>query len=274
MRYSEALFGTVMDIPDKTKDNVKARVDLATLCDRPRYEMKTPRPGRQWRKTPADFVLTRPQKKEALEWIQKLQFPDGYVANLRRGVNLTTMRINGLKSHDYHIWIERLLPVMVRGYLPDNIWRVLAELSNFFRQLCAKELSWVVISDMEKVAPVLLCKLEKIFPPAFFNPMQHLLLHLPYEARMGGLCSTVGAIQLRDVRRSFERNAKINVKLKLLLQSHIFWRRCQTSQPNTMVTIFPACIIHPLVTMLAIMNRVSASSEDNLEVQVMRGTRP
>ena len=61
-------------------------------------------------------------KKEALEWIQKLQFPDGYAANLRRGVNLTTMRINGLKSHDYHIWIERLLPVMVRGYLPDNIY--------------------------------------------------------------------------------------------------------------------------------------------------------
>ena len=90
----------------------------------------------------------------------------------------------------------------------------------------------------------------------------------------GGLCSTVGAIQLRDVRSSFERNAKINIKLKLLLQSHIFWRGCQTSQPNTIVTIFPACIIHPLVTMLAIINRVSASSEDNLEVQVMRGTRP
>jgi len=220
------------------------------------------------------FRPNEAQKKDALEWIQKLQFPDGYAANLRRGVNLTTMRINGLKSHNYHIWIERFLPVMVRGYLPDNIWRVLAELSNFFRQLCAKELSRVVISDMEKMAPVLLCKLEKIFPPAFFNPMQHLLLHLPYEARMGGLCSTVGAIQLRDVRRSFERNAKINVKWKLLLQSLIFWRRCQTSQLNTMVKIFPACIIHPLVTMLAIMNRVSASSEDNLEVQVMRGTRP
>ena len=63
------------------------------------------------------------------------------------------MRINGLKSHDYHIWIERLLPVMYRAYLPDNIWQVLAELSNFFRQLCAKELSQAVILDMEKVAP-------------------------------------------------------------------------------------------------------------------------
>jgi len=63
---------------------------------------------------------------------------------------------------------------------------VLAELSYFFHQLCAKELSRAVVADMEKMAPVLLCKLEKIFPPGFFNPMQHLILHLSYEARMGG----------------------------------------------------------------------------------------
>jgi hypothetical protein len=84
-------------------------------------------------------------------------FPDGYAANLRRGVNLTTMRINGLKSHDYHIWIERLLPLMVRGYLPDHIWKVLAELSYFFRILCAKELSKKQVKKLEEAAPVLLC---------------------------------------------------------------------------------------------------------------------
>jgi hypothetical protein len=39
-----------------------------------------------------------------------------------------------------------------------------------------------MIADLEKVAPVLLCKLEKIFPPDFFNLMKHLILHLPYEA--------------------------------------------------------------------------------------------
>jgi hypothetical protein len=66
------------------------------------------------------------------------------------------------------------------------VWLALAELSYFFCQLCAKELSQTVIDDLENVVPVLLCKLEKIFPPSFFNPMQHLILHLPYEARMGG----------------------------------------------------------------------------------------
>jgi hypothetical protein len=28
--------------------------------------------------------------------------------------------------------------------------------------------------------------MEKIFPPGFFNQMQHLLIHLPYEAKVGG----------------------------------------------------------------------------------------
>jgi hypothetical protein len=28
--------------------------------------------------------------------------------------------------------------------------------------------------------------MEKFFPPRFFNPMQHLLIHLPYQAKVGG----------------------------------------------------------------------------------------
>jgi hypothetical protein len=75
---------------------------------------------------------------------------------------------------------------MVQDYVTEHMWLVLAELSYFFLQLCAKELSRTVIDNLEKVAPVLLCKLEKIFPPGFFNLMQHLILRLPYEAQMGG----------------------------------------------------------------------------------------
>jgi len=96
-----------------------------------------------------------------------------------------------MKSHDFHIWIERLLPAMVRGYVPDHIWQVLAELSYFFHQLCAKELDRSVVRDLEKAAPVLVCKLEKIFPPGFFLLMQHLIVHLPYEASMGGRAGSV-----------------------------------------------------------------------------------
>ena len=121
-----------------------------------------------------------------LQQFQDLKFSDAYAANLTCGVNLLQRKIFGLKSHDYHVFIERLLPVAFRGFIPDNIWCCLAELSFFYRQLCAKELSKDVVRSLEDNVIVLLCKLEKIFPPGFFNVMQHLIIHLPYEARLGG----------------------------------------------------------------------------------------
>jgi hypothetical protein len=68
----------------------------------------------------------------------------------------------------------------------DDVWIVLADLSYFYRQLCAKEIVVEMMQKLEKEIPVLLCKMEKFFPPGFFNPMQHLLIHLPYEAKVGG----------------------------------------------------------------------------------------
>jgi hypothetical protein len=62
---------------------------------------------------------------------------------------------------------------------------VIAELRYFYRQLCAKEIVVVMMEKLEKEIPVLLCKMEKILTPGFFNPMQHLLIHLPYEAKVG-----------------------------------------------------------------------------------------
>ncbi|GKV42182.1 hypothetical protein SLEP1_g49619 [Rubroshorea leprosula] len=37
----------------------------------------------------------------------------------------------------------------------------------------------------EKIVETI-CKLEKVFPPAFFDSMEHLAIHLPYEAKVGG----------------------------------------------------------------------------------------
>jgi len=67
---------------------------------------------------------------------------------------------------------------------------------------------------------------------------------------MGGQYRAVGAIQLRDVERYLEINVKINAKLKLPSQRHIFWRRYQTSHQNTMLTTFLASTIYSLVTIL------------------------
>ena len=76
---------------------------------------------------------------------------------------------------------------MLRGFIPEDEWLVLVELSYFFCILYVKELLPRMVDDMEEFAPEFLCKLEKIFPLGFFNPMHHLILHRSTEARLGGL---------------------------------------------------------------------------------------
>ena len=182
----EALFGTLFGT-EKDKDNVKARVDQESLCNRKSQNMRQPKGKKNWEKPKAWFNLGRPPMREMILWVKmQLMFPDGYAANLKRGASIDKLKIFGLKSHDWHIWLERVMPVMLRGFIPEDEWLVLAELSYFFRALCVKELSPDVLDELEELAPELICKLEKIFPPGFFNPMQHLILHLPTEARFGG----------------------------------------------------------------------------------------
>jgi hypothetical protein len=94
---------------------------------------------------------------------------------------------------------------MVRGYVPKHVWLALAELSYFFRQLYAKELARTMIADLERMTPVLLCKLEKIFPPGFFNPMQHLILHLPYEARMARARAGTLVLSNREMSKDYPK---------------------------------------------------------------------
>jgi hypothetical protein len=52
---------------------------------------------------------------------EKIKFHDGYAIRLKRCVNVDDGKIHGLKSHEYHIIMERVLPIMLRGYLDDNI---------------------------------------------------------------------------------------------------------------------------------------------------------
>jgi hypothetical protein len=57
----------------------------------------------------------------------------------------STGKLIGLKSLDYHIIMERILPVMFQGYFDDAVWMVLTELSYFYRQPCAKEITAEVV---------------------------------------------------------------------------------------------------------------------------------
>jgi hypothetical protein len=112
----EALIHTCMHF-EKTKGNLRARRDLAMLCDRPTQVLND-----NGKPPHALFCLTSKDKIKVMRWMKKIKFPDGYVVGLKRDVNLKIGKLTGLKSHDFQILIERIIPVMFRGYMPDAMW--------------------------------------------------------------------------------------------------------------------------------------------------------
>ena len=107
----EAIWNTCFDIAEKSKDNVKPRLDLAIICNRPSMHLMQKSNG-QWDRPRGPFNVHKNVKPTILQLFKELQFPDSYASNLKRGVNLLQKKNFGLKSHDYHIFMERLLPIV------------------------------------------------------------------------------------------------------------------------------------------------------------------
>jgi len=78
------------------------------------------------------------------------------------------------------------MPAGLRGLVRQDVYEAIAELGDFFRELCSRNLKIDVVKGLKEKIPVILCKLEKIFPPAFFDVMVHLVVHLPDEALLRG----------------------------------------------------------------------------------------
>jgi hypothetical protein len=94
-------------------------------------------------------------------WMKRLKFSNGYVVGLRLSVNMMTGKLIGLKRHDYHIIMERLMSIIFQGNLNNAVWMVLAELRYFYRQLCAKEIMVEMMEKLKKEIKVLVCNMEK-----------------------------------------------------------------------------------------------------------------
>ncbi|XP_042980008.1 uncharacterized protein LOC122310196 [Carya illinoinensis] len=178
------ILGMLINIPSKTKDNINSRRDLSNLSIR--NELHLIHDGERCSMPHACFTLYGDERKRFCEWMSKVKFPDGFASNITKCVSAHDCKISGLKSHDCHVFMQRLLPVAVGGYLRNDISLVLIELSNFFKELCARTFDVNLLKQLESDIVVILCKFEMIFPTSFFDVMVHLAVHLPREALLAG----------------------------------------------------------------------------------------
>jgi len=97
---------------------------------------------------PALYSLGKDEKEMLCKFLQGVRMPDGFAANIKRCVDVKGCKVSGLKTHDYHVILQKLLPLVVRDILPQDVAIPLIQLSRFFSSLCSKEL---VESDLEKL---------------------------------------------------------------------------------------------------------------------------
>jgi hypothetical protein len=180
----ENLIGTILSIPGKTKDTVKARLDLKDLGVK--NELHLIDEGNSYRMPHARYTLSKEQKTRFFAFLQDVKFLDGYASNITRCSSDDGTKLRGLKTHDCHIILQRLLAADMRGVLDQDIYEALADLGKFFRELCSKIVNKDVLTETKKEIPIILVKLERTFPPAFFDVMVHLVVHLLDDALLRG----------------------------------------------------------------------------------------
>jgi hypothetical protein len=151
----------------KTKDNHEARQDLRKMKLRPELHQFTMEKGKTLFPA-ACFTMTKKEKTDFLQVLHDVRMLDGYSSNVSRCVKLKECAVEGLKSHENHIIMQQLMPITFGGTLSDDVVRSLIELCGFFKDICSKTLQVEDLDHLENQIPIILCKLERMFPPGFF----------------------------------------------------------------------------------------------------------
>ena len=128
-----------MDVKGKTKDNIKARLDIALFCNHKNMELVYAES--RVAKPRASFVLEKSTQLLVYKWLKSLRFLDGHASNISRLVNIEDCRLYGMKSHDCHVFKQTLIPLDFRDFLPKVIWDALTGISHFFRDICSSKLN-------------------------------------------------------------------------------------------------------------------------------------
>ncbi|KAK9062153.1 hypothetical protein SSX86_019339 [Deinandra increscens subsp. villosa] len=180
----ESVYGTLLNLPNKTKDGLKARQDLEDLGIKP--ELQTQVKGNRLYLPPAIYTLNSSEKHQFYDTLSNIKVPDGYSSNFKNLVSDDVSKMNGLKSNDCHVLMQQLLPFAIKGVLNVKVRKTIIDLCHFFNELCSKVVDVSKLSKLQSNIVSTLCLLEKYFPPSFFDVMIHLMVHLVREVRLCG----------------------------------------------------------------------------------------
>ena len=132
----DSLIGALLNIQGKTKDRWNVRLDL--LAMEIRQELGPQSMGKWTYLPPMCHTLSKNERRSLCKGLHGIKMPQGYSSNIKRLVSMKDLKLIGLKSHDYHVLIQQLLPVAIRGMLPKKLRHTITRLCFFFSAICSK----------------------------------------------------------------------------------------------------------------------------------------
>jgi hypothetical protein len=163
----------------KTKDTPEARQDQQRMKD-PSGEHPDQHKG------PASYALTKREKELFFEVLSSMKVPSGFSSNIKGIINMAEKKFQNLKSHDCHVLMTQLLPVALRGLLPEKVRVPIVKLCAFLNAISQKVIDPETLPQLQNDVVQCLVSFELVFPPSFFNIMTHLLVHLVEEISILG----------------------------------------------------------------------------------------
>ncbi|XP_006596706.2 uncharacterized protein [Glycine max] len=165
----DSLIGTLLNIKGKTKDGFKCRQDLVDMGIR--QVLHPISKGNRTYLPPACYTMSTAEKRSFCECLRNIKVPQGYSSNIKSLVSVNELKLVGLKSHDCHVLMQQLLPVAIRGTLPEKVRVAISRLCFIFNAICAKVIDPKQLDAFEDEVVVVLCQMEMFFPPSFFDIM-------------------------------------------------------------------------------------------------------
>jgi hypothetical protein len=129
-------------------------------------------------KGPAIYALTKEEKEIFFECLSSIKVPSGFLSSIKGIINMVEKKFQNLKSHDCHMFTTQLLPVALRGILPENVQVPIVKLCAFLNTISHKVINPEDLPWLQNYVAQCLVSFELLFPPFFFNIMTHLLVHL------------------------------------------------------------------------------------------------
>ena len=97
----------------------------------------------------------------------------------------------------------------MRGVMDENVRETLFGLCNFFDVISQKSITLKKLKRIREEIIVILCELEMYLPPAFFDVMVHLLVHIPEDISNLGptfLHSMMAYERMNGMMKGYVRN--------------------------------------------------------------------